>query len=269
MRLNRRDHKKLLIVDESSAFVGSWNISAVHFGSNGKPWSDSGCILAGDSIGELVTSFENRWKRCFSPQKPTLPQTLRRLSPLAWRREPLHSQAVLMMDDRQTSKAFRRELYHRIRSAHGRVWLTTAYFNPTPKLVASLLLAARSGIDVRILISARSDVAFVHRLSEFFYRELFEGGARIFEYQPAVLHAKTLIAGDWIVLGSLNMNFRSFYRDHEIGVVLSSRQAMTAMSERFLQNLRESQEIAPKEHQARSYLSRLFSFLLFRVRVLF
>ncbi len=275
--LNKRDHRKLLIVDGKKAWVGSWNISATHLGLSAKEkrkqfggeWRDSGCVLCGDSVRELVSVFERSWNSAFSPYRPRIHSVLRRLNPRVWRARVFPWRAVFFTDLPKMRRIVRNEIFYRVATSQNRVWLTTAYFVPVPKLVRALLRASKQGCDVRILIPAHSDVAIIPWLSRFYYRELIAGGVRIFEYQPSVLHAKTLLTDDWIFIGSMNMNFRSFYHDYEIGVALSHPASFHTLMEQFVKDLGSAREVSVVPFQRIPWWQNILSLFLFRVRFWF
>jgi cardiolipin synthase len=267
IRLNKRDHKKIVVVDGSRAWIGSWNISSSHFG-DGKTseWRDAGCVLLGDSVREVVAVFEHSWMQAFSPTRPRLFGVIRRINSVILRPRMLPWRSVLFTDFLRMRKHFRREVCSRVAQSHTRVWLATAYFVPVPRLVRSLLKAARRGADVRVLVPANSDVPVVPWVSRFFYRELMDGGVRVFEYQPSMMHAKVLVADEWVFVGSANMNFRSFHRDSEIGVVLSQRKAREGLEEQFLRDLEMSREVCCDPMEKVPFWQQVLGFVLFRFR---
>ncbi len=266
-RLNKRDHKKIVVVDGSRAWVSSWNVSASHFGEGESgEWRDAGCVLSGDSVREVVAVFERCWMQAFSPARPRLHGVIRRINSVIWRPRMHPWRAVLHTDAKRMRKHFRGEVFQRVASAKSKVWIATAYFVPVPKLVRSLLKAARQGADVRIMVPANSDVAVVPWVSRFFYRELMDGGVRIFEYLPSMLHAKVLIADEWLLMGSANMNFRSFFRDSEIGVVLSQVESRNALESQFLIDQGESREACCNPIGKVPLWQRMLGMFLFRFR---
>jgi cardiolipin synthase len=124
-----------------------------------------------------------------------------------------------------------------------RVWLVSAYFAPTAKLRRALLRACRGGRDVRLLLPGQSDVAMFPGLSSHYYRELLRAGARIFLYQPGVLHAKALLIDDFSIVGSSNWNYRSTLHDLELDVVIRSRDAVAALEQVVVADCDNSHEL--------------------------
>jgi cardiolipin synthase len=108
----------------------------------------------------------------------------------------------------------------------------------------ALLAACRSGCDVRLILPERSDVAVFPSLSSHYYRELLRAGARIFLYQPGVLHAKALLVDEQAVLGSSNWNYRSTLHDLELDVVLRDPDAVKPLEQTLLADMADSREVA-------------------------
>lgn len=270
-RLNRRTHRKLFVADDSLAWVGSWNITATHLGVGGAPWRDAGCVVSGDCVHDLMEIFERAWERSFSPLLPGFRTALKRIQ-AGIGRQPFRTKSgkfVFFTDFGKSRKIFRSEIFSRLQQSTGRVWLATAYFVPVPKLVRALLLASRAGSDVRVLVPARSDIPPARWLGWVFYEELLKGGVRIFEYQPSMLHEKMMLLEDRAFVGSLNLNFRSFYHDNELAVALVSEHALNALASQYEVDLAASREIFGESGSSMPLWQKIVGFLLFRVRFWF
>jgi cardiolipin synthase len=145
-----------------------------------------------------------------------------------------------------------------IATARRSCWLTTPYFVPDGPTLRALVASAIRGVDVRVLLPARCDVALAGAAARSFYPELVAAGVRIFEYAPAMLHAKTLIAdGRWSVVGSANVDMRSFRLNFELGVVLDDLSIASALVRRFEADVAESREITAADLAKLSALTRL------------
>ena len=108
-----------------------------------------------------------------------------------------------------------------VAAARKRIWITNAYFAPRRRAVSALGDAARRGVDVRLLLPGRTDVPIVRHAGHGYFAALLRRSVRVFEYQPAVLHSKTLVADDFLVFaGSSNLDFRSFHFNAECNVVM-------------------------------------------------
>jgi cardiolipin synthase len=143
-------------------------------------------------------------------------------------------------------------------AARRRVWLTNAYFAPARAAVDILAAAARRGVDVRLLLQGKSDAPLVRHAGHGCYRRLLRAGARIYEFQAAVLHAKTLVADGYVsVVGSSNLDFRSFQFNGECNLVLFDGLLGAEMEEAFAADLERAEEIQLPAWRARGALHRL------------
>jgi cardiolipin synthase A/B len=247
-----RDHRKILVVDCATAFTGGMNIGDEYgsgLSARGGPWRDTHIQVDGPAAWAMATVFTEAWLSAGgSPvELPTLtPET--------------GGVPVLVLDSRpgrghgETASV----LAAIVAAARERLWITNAYFAPRRRAVEVLGQAARRGVDVRILLPGLSDVSLVRHAGHGNYAALLRRGVRIFEYQAAVLHAKTLVADDFIsVVGSTNLDFRSFHFNAECNLVLLDPEAARAFSGAFEADLTRSVEITPIEWGRRSFLHRI------------
>src|SRR5690606_27471825 len=121
---------------------------------------------------------------------------------------------------------------------------------------------AKRGVDVRIILPSISDVFFMPWTSATFYGSLLDHGVKIYEYQPGVLHAKTIIIDDWMTVGSSNMNSRSLRHDLEVDYVLSGADTKAALAQAFLKDLKHSKEISSSVYPHRPLWQRLLAHLI-------
>lgn len=249
-RLNRRDHRKMVLVDRQMAFVGSMNIALQHV-----DWRETGVRVKGSGLTTLETSFERIWSRSWAPGQPK--HRLQRLQSWLKRPRPPSSDLVKTNHSRGLRRAFNRERIGRIESAKQRVWMTSAYFVPAPPLLWALLNAAKQGCDVQLLLPRKSDVPIVKWLGELYYHTLLTVGIQIHEYTPSMMHAKSLMIDDWFILGTCNLNHRSLYRDLELDVVMTQPETQQALEQRFHQDLQQSKTITLNDLSQRAWIHRI------------
>jgi len=235
---NRRNHRKVCVLDGEVAFVGGMNIWDVHLKSRhgDAAWADVGVRLRGPGIRALVASFERIW-----PTRLVL-DVLARHGPRAPRRPSDHP-LVRLNDSQGRRRRAYRDLLGRMHAARQRIWISTAYFMPSAPLLRELKLAAARGLDVRILLPRRSDVFFTPWVASSLYASLLGAGVRVFEFLPSILHAKVTVVDGEVVLGSSNLNFRSLIHDLEVDVVLTTQTAREVVAAGFLEALASSREI--------------------------
>jgi cardiolipin synthase len=145
--------------------------------------------------------------------------------------------------------------------ARKRLWVTTPYFAPPTRALRILARVAQNGVDVRLLLPGRTDVAIMRHAAHGAYAYLMSRGVRIFEYNAAVLHAKTLIVDGYAgMVGSSNLDFRSFWLNAECNLLLFDAECGRAMDEAFLTDLDESEEITPATWSHRSVRHAVLDF---------
>lgn len=143
-------------------------------------------------------------------------------------------------------------------AARTRLWVTTPYFAPPIGALDILSDAVKRGVDVRLLLPGKSDVALIRHAAHGTYSKLLRAGVRIFEYQPAILHAKTMVVDGQIgVVGSANLDFRSLWLNAECNLLLFSHDTATALEDSFTHDLEHSEEITLAQWKLRSLKHRL------------
>ena len=202
--MNRRDHRKFCVIDQQTVWCGSFNISQDHLKQD-SPWRDYGVRLTGEVSTALVESFNGIW---FHHKNR---KTAYRVSNL------FRSNA-----SRQLRRLSNRLLVARIRNARHRVWVCSAYFAPSGAVIRAIKVARARNLDVRIIVAGRSDVSLFPFLSATYFTDLLKIGVAIYSYQSGVLHAKAMLVDEQCLIGSTNLNHRSFLHDLELDVVLSS-----------------------------------------------
>ena len=217
--LNRRDHRKMVVIDNKIAFLGSINFSKVHFRTFSKePWFD----LALRIEGNLVQSLSRAFLLEFESEKPTPQVFWLELKSLFFpRREWFPLSHKLRLNSHFIMRyLFWRDLLFRIRKATKRVYIMNAYFVPHRTLISSLIVAVKSGVEVVVLLPSKSDVPVVQWFAPMVYPKLLRNGVQIREMQSQMIHTKSVIVDDWALVGSNNLNYRSLIQDLEVEAVV-------------------------------------------------
>ena len=247
-----RDHRKIVVVDRRVAFTGGMNVaneygSALH--SSGQVWRDTHVRIEGQTAWEMALVFAEAWLTAGGA-----PFDITALEP-----SDQHGVKVLILDTRagRGHHEMSSVLAAIFGAARRRVWITNAYFAPGHRTVEFLGRVADRGVDVRLLLPGLSDVPIVKHAAHGYYADLLSRGVRIFEYQRAVLHAKTLLADDYVsVIGSSNLDFRSFRYNAECNALALDEATGRIMAETFEEDLRQSMEIKLDAWRQRGALHR-------------
>jgi cardiolipin synthase len=235
---NHRDHRKILIIDGKTAFVGGVNISGVYSkgGSSKSSPNSAGALRWRDTHlrieGPVVAEFQKLFLATWDKQK-SAPLSARRSYPLP--ASPGHEvvRAVASSPDEPYSLVYA-TLLSAIASAETDVYLTNAYFVPDPQLMAALMDAARRGVSVKIVLPARTDSWLVFHAGRAHYEDLLEAGVKIYQRRDAMLHAKTaVIDGVWSTVGSSNLDWRSFLHNEEVVAIVVGQEFGAQMQSMF------------------------------------
>ena len=257
--INRRDHRKLLIVDGHTAFLGGINISSVYSGGSSRKhtaaspaWRDTHLQLQGPVVAELQKLFLASWALQLGP-----PLLQRQWYPPPQVVGKLVVRAIGSSPDEPFSPIYV-TLLSAINSAETSVQITNAYFAPDPQLLATLMAASARGVTVTMILPSQTDSWLVFHTGRGYYEGLLRAGVRIFERQDAILHSKTaLVDGVWATVGSTNLDWRSFLHNHELNAVVLGSDFGKQMQAMFDKDLAASKAITLQAWQQRGPLLRL------------
>jgi len=217
--LNLRNHRKLQIVDGTSAFVGGMNIGREYEGLDEElgHWRDVQVEADGPVVRELQDVFADDWFFA-TGEKISAPAFFP--EPPAHTREVSH--VILGGPDRR-NEPISKSIVSLLNEASDRVWIATGYFVPDDIILAALELAANRGVDVRLLISEKNDHPWLVVVGRSYYGQLLAAGVRIFEYSAGINHAKIMLADDrWGMIGSANLDYRSMRLNFELNLLFHS-----------------------------------------------
>lgn len=235
LKINFRNHRKVCLIDNKYAYIGSLNISKHHLNKEqgGDDWRDTSVRLTNIDLQELYKAFDAAWNW------RTIQERVRDAFHHV-RNDPI----IRLNYTRHRRRILYKDLLRRIANCKKRIWITNAYFVPDNILLRRLKESARAHVDVRILLPNKSDVMMMPWASSTFYYNLLKAGVRIFEYLPSMLHAKSLILDDWMLIGSSNLNHRSLLHDLEADINIISPVAKQQLEAHFLDDLTKSREIS-------------------------
>ncbi|HUY31296.1 MAG TPA: phosphatidylserine/phosphatidylglycerophosphate/cardiolipin synthase family protein [Pirellulales bacterium] len=258
--LNRRNHRKLLVVDDQIAYFGGMNIvdqSGAAAAGRELPasvgWRDVHVRLSGRRQSRIAAAFDRLWRRVHGRR------------PRRWPRWPLkemlagEGEGLYFFDCRPQFEHRRatRVLAPLLRRARRSITLSMAYFIPQGRVLRELLRARRRGVKVRVIIPGVSDVQLAQRAARHFYDKLLSHGIQIFERKDQMLHGKTLVIDDeWSVIGSCNIDHRSLWLNLEFVAVVRSRAMAAAIKRISAFEMRRSRRVGLADCVGRGWWQR-------------
>lgn len=239
-----RDHRKLMTIDNSIGFIGGVGIR-----SEMKTWRDTHVKVTGSIVKEMRFAFEEMWETSGTEN--------------FWKR---------MKQTRRFTKGFHfltnspflmkrfiyQELVQAIRNAKQYVYITTPYFIPDRRLRRVLRLAAKRGVDVRILVPEHSNHEMVDRASRTVFESLLSSGVRIFLYTKEMLHAKTMVTDDsWATIGSFNLDSISLFYNYEANILSTKEPFAREIREMFQKDIMHARELDLQSWKHRSTYQKI------------
>ncbi len=262
--LDIRDHRKVAIIDGRTAFLGSLNIGDEYagYGESTKRWRDVGLRLDGPSVGELWKIYRLTWEKeggspsDVPPDGGPAPEVAGDDEVIIVNGTPHHIRPRIR-------SAFRMA----IAGASDEIRIITPYFVPGPRVVRSLLRASARGVKIQIMLPAISDVPIVKLASRAYLTPLLKAGIEIYEREGTILHAKVMLVDDcWVTVGSANFDYRSFHRNHEVNVIIDSREFASQVELMFADDLAKSRRVIFSEYQKRGWFERFLERLCDPIR---
>ena len=255
---DRRDHRKMVIIDGALAFLGGFNIGDEYSGLTQRlrNFRDVGLSISGAAVGELVRNFTEIWQM-ERGEPPVLPLAGGDKIPQP-RRRGRADVVIVSGDPHQRHSFIRNAFLVNIASAAEEILVATPYFVPGPRMIRSLLRAARRGVKVRLLLPARSDVPLVRLVGRSYYSALLRKGLEIRELEQDILHTKVmLIDGERTVIGSANLDQRSFHRNYELNAIIDDVRFGRQIKRMLLRDFLVSRLITAEDHERRGLIARI------------
>ncbi len=236
-----RNHRKLVLVDGRVGLTGGFAIQDEWLGEvrHEKEWRDTNVRVEGPAVAQMQQAFAENWQEVTGELLPT--HDFPELSAANGRAKAAF---VSSTANPEVTRA-ERITQLLVKAAKERLWISQAYFTPNEQLRALLLERARAGVDVRVLAPGdKNDQKAITLVQRATYDELLPAGIRIWEYQPAMMHAKTMLVDDRLVLvGSINYDPLSFKLLEEGSLVVEDAQAARSLEALFLEDLKRAQEV--------------------------
>ncbi|MGL5977523.1 MAG: cardiolipin synthase [Erysipelotrichaceae bacterium] len=248
IQMNNRDHRKILVVDGKVGITGGINLSDEYINEvnlHGH-WKDSSVLLKGAAVFSLTAMFIQFWNYDESEKENIWDYYLGDDVLNQYENDGY----VQPYADSPTDNENVGENTHLniINAAKKYVYIQTPYLIIDHEMRVALTLAAKSGIDVRILVPHEPDKRFVFEMTKSNYAALLADGVKIYEYTPGFVHAKTMVADDEVaIIGTINMDYRSYYLHFECGAWFYKSRCVMELKEDYLKTLEVSQELSYNE----------------------
>lgn len=264
--INRRDHRKILVVDGRVAFTGGVNISDERSrnpfrsarernlrGTKPEPWRDTDVEVKGPAVTQFQRLFMDTWQQQRGqavPPRDYFPE-------LAADGDDI-IQVIGSGPGDASGATMHKILVSAINDASRYVHITTAYFVPDHKILVAMKRAAKRGVDVVLIVPGFTDSSPVFYAGRSYYSTLLKAGVKIYERRDVLLHAKTaVIDGIWSTVGSTNMDLRSFFLNDEVNAVVLGRGFAEQMESLFQADLRASDRIELSRWRKRPFTTKM------------
>lgn len=258
--INHRDHRKIAVVDGIAGMTGGFNIADEYI--NRKPrfghWKDTAIMVEGEAAWSLAVMFLGLWdglrgeKKEYLAYRPDCGVVAAKGFVQPYTDSPLDNETVGENAYLNLAGSAQRYLY-----------ITTPYLILDSEMRSALELAAKGGVDVRIITPHIPDKKYVHAVTRVNYRPLLGAGVRVFEYGPGFIHSKTFVADDmYATVGTINLDYRSLYLHFECGVWMYGTDSILAIRDDFLRTQEASLEISAAELDRVSLPKKVISHFL-------
>lgn len=255
--MNYRSHQKIMVIDGNIGYTGGFNLADEYaniverFGV----WKDNGIRMKGDGVWGLTVTFLQMWDVCgqkeysdYTRYRPT-----EKFPP-----SKVYVQVISDGPANNPDNPIESVYQQMIQSSQKFVYITTPYLIIEDHMKEALIEAVKSGVDVRIITPNIPDKKNVKILTNYNYGQLLKNGVRIFEYTPGFIHAKTIINEDCGIVGTINMDYRSFYLHYENGVWLADRKMIAEIKEDLVETMRISHEYTYEEWKNRPFWWKVY-----------
>ncbi|WMJ87940.1 cardiolipin synthase [Anaerocolumna sp. MB42-C2] len=259
--MNYRSHQKIIVIDGNIGYTGGMNLADeyVNLVQRFGTWKDNAVRVEGDAVWGLTVTFLQMWEICnsgtridYNPYRPTKEFP------------PSDVYCHVIADGPANNPNNPIEIIYKqiINYAKKYVYITTPYLIIEDDMKEALITAVQSGIDVRIITPYIPDKKNVKRLTNYNYGQLLEAGIKIYEYKPGFIHAKTIINEDCGIVGTINMDYRSFYLHYECGLWMCNKEVIDVIKDDLLNTMDISLEITYQEWKNRPWYLKTYQRIL-------
>jgi len=252
-QINLRNHRKLLLIDGGTGFIGGFNIGNEYLGKGPLgPWRDAAMRIDGPAVRGLQQVFVEDWD--FSSGNYLSHEAY--FPPIADRTG--HQLQIAWSGPDQQNKAIREVFFGALTNCHHRLWIVSPYFVPDDALLDGIRSAALIGADVRVLTQYRPDKRLTLWASRYYWPTLFDVGVKIYQYVPGMIHGKIIIADDsFATLGTANLDNRSMQLSFEVNALIYSETLVEQLAAAFERDLADAVQVDPDQFACRCRTLRM------------
>ncbi|MFA9377540.1 MAG: cardiolipin synthase [Lachnotalea sp.] len=257
LRINYRNHRKIVVIDGQTAFVGGYNIGKEYIGKDPKfgYWRDTHLKIRGSAATTLGIRFILDWNYA---AKDNLFKTDKYIQNIVQEPKGNNGIQIISSGPDSTSQNIRNNYVRLINKARNNIYLQSPYFIPDDVVLDALKIAAMSGIDVRIMIPCKPDHPFVYWATYSYMSDLLSVGAKCYTYDNGFLHAKGLVIdGKVACYGTANMDIRSFKLNFEVNATIYNKETAVKLEDIFMEDLTKSTQITPYLYANRPMIIRI------------
>lgn len=236
---NNRDHRKITVIDGHTGFTGGINLADEYINAYEKygHWKDASVMLKGEAVWNLTVMFLQMWNSIREEDKD-----YNIYRPHIYHKEKFETDGFVQpyCDSPLDGETVGENVYlNLITKAKKYIYINTPYLIVDNEVVTALSIAAKSGVDIRIVTPHVPDKWYVHLMTRSYYSQLVNAGIKIYEYTPGFIHSKTFVCDDELAtIGTINLDFRSLYLHFECGTWLYKSKAVMQLKEDFLKTLK-------------------------------
>lgn len=262
--INYRDHRKIVVIDGVIAYTGGINIAdeytneQIRFGH----WKDNGIRVVGKAVESYIVAFLKNYEMATN----TIPEYnwYFENKGICEQHDDSKGYTMFFTDGPDNRKNPAESVYIQLlNAAKDYVYIYTPYFVASPELLAAILNASHSGVDVRIITPHKPDKWYVHLTTRSYYDVLLEAGVRVYEYLPGFLHAKTFVTDDTTaIIGSINLDYRSLNLNYECGAWMYETGTELIIKQDFINTMKKCQEIHINEIKNRNIFVKMLEAII-------
>ncbi len=257
LRINYRNHRKIVVIDGRTAFVGGFNVGREYLGLDEKfgYWRDTHLKIQGSAVLALHIRFILDWNYATKQNLFTQDQYFQEEDKRKAGREAVQ---IISSGPDAKEQNIRDTYLKMISKARKNIYIQTPYFIPDESVLDAIRIAAMSGVDVRLMIPCKPDHPFVYWATYSYVGDLLEAGAKCYTYNNGFLHAKGMtVDGVVSCYGTANMDIRSFKLNFEVNAVIYSAKVTEELDRRFREDLKYCTHITPYIYGQRSWMVRV------------